>query len=1085
MLAGDIEMNPGPLLHNLVFSHINARSLNVQEKFDEISSFIFDNKVSVFAVSETWLNDKISDDSLSINGYHSIIRKDRLNSRGGGVALFVEDSLIVKRRDDLACDGIELLWVEIKLRKINLLCGVCYRPPENSIEDTSLFLDHLQCSIDKVLMNSQDFVVIMGDFNAHYDIYNISSSSAFGVRFLQWLNLNNLHQLINEPTRITEHSASCLDFVITNCPNFFVDIGTFSPPLNCDHSYIFAKCSVSFARQRAFKRHIWNFSEVNISELNKELNEIELISIIENISHVDDLYSQWFSQVYNIVCKYIHNKTVIIRPRDKPWFNSKIRSAIRKRNRLLKKFNKQKTTIAWESYKAQRNNTTRLIRKAKNDFYFKLNQQLSDSATAPKKWWSCVKSMYKKKNYTSIPNLRVGAEIVTDSCEKASLFNDFFINQGRIEVSDQDLAFFTPVTRSPSLSLSNIATTDTEILNLMLKVDTSKACGHDNFSNKIIKMCCEGIAKSFSVLCNISLSRGEFISEWKKANVIPIFKKGDRQLKENYRPVSLLDSLSKIIEKVVFIRLYKFLENINFFNVHQSGFRPGDSTVYQLTLIIHCIFEALEKGKEVRMVFLDLSKAFDRVWHEGLIFKLQHIGIKDPLLSWLHSYLSERQQRVVIEGQCSNWSKISAGVPQGSVLGPLLFLIYINDICVDVQSQCFLYADDTSLFDITDDPSQSSHVLNNDLKVISQWCDKWSMKMNISKCESMTFSVKRNKIVHPTLFFEDVPIREVRSHTHLGLTLSDNLSWKEHILAIHEKASKALNVFKGLKFKLNRSTLIVLYKSLIRPLMEYGDIIWDGCSQEDSNILENIQYECARVVTGAIRGTSKANLLSELCWEDLKIRRKIHKLILFYKMVNHLTPSYLFSLLPLKQCQRSRYNLRSNDNFSLIQTRTARFKKSFLPSVILSWNELDEEARNLDSLKSFKSKIRSYYCKEYSQLLNTSLNRQASILHTRLRLNQSGLNSYLYKITCKPSPLCECNDGSVESVCHYLLHCPRYAAHRIALMSLSAQLFHNNISDKEKVQYFLNGAVFLSTENNTKLFLEVQKFIIHSKRFSK
>jgi len=276
-------------------------------------------------------------------------------------------------------------------------------------------------------------------------------------------------------------------------------------------------------------------------------------------------------------------------------------------------------------------------------------------------------------------------------------------------------------------------------------------------------MCCKGLA------------------EWKKANFIPLFKKGDRQLRENYRPVSLLDSLSKITEKIVFTRLYTFLDNMDFFTTFHSGFRPCDGTVFQLTLIVHRIFEALEKGKEVRMVFLDLSKAFDRVWHKGLLFKLSNIGVKGALLDLFYSYLSNRHQRVVLEGQCSNWSHVETGVPQGSVLGPLLFLIYINDICKYIQSNCFLNADDTSLFEIVDDPASCSQQLNNDLAIINQWCNKWLMKMNTSKCEAITFSVKRVKPVHPTLFYENTPICEVRSHKHLGLTLSHDLSWSEYI----------------------------------------------------------------------------------------------------------------------------------------------------------------------------------------------------------------------------------------------------------------------------------------------------------------
>ena len=214
-------------------------------------------------------------------------------------------------------------------------------------------------------------------------------------------------------------------------------------------------------------------------------------------------------------------------------------------------------------------------------------------------------------------------------------------------------------------------------------------------------------------------------------------------------------SISKICEKIVFIRLYNFLLEIHFLNLFQSGFRPGDSTVNQLVFIVHKIYEALEQGKEARMVFLDISKAFDKVWHKGLLRKLESLGVRDPLLKWIRSYLSDRMQRVFIEGQSSDWDRVEAGVPHGSVLGPLLFLIYINDITCDLQSDSFIYADDTSLLEVVDDPTFSAVSLNNDLERINAWTRDWLVTINPSKTKSIIFSVKRVKPSHPDLYFNN------------------------------------------------------------------------------------------------------------------------------------------------------------------------------------------------------------------------------------------------------------------------------------------------------------------------------------------
>ena len=210
----------------------------------------------------------------------------------------------------------------------------------------------------------------------------------------------------------------------------------------------------------------------------------------------------------------------------------------------------------------------------------------------------------------------------------------------------------------------------------------------------------------------------------------------------------------------------------------------------------------MDDGKEVRVVFLDVSKAFDRVWHTGLLFKLQKLGVQDPLLSWIKNYLCDRQQRVVIEGQSSEWKPINSGVPRGSVLGPLLFLVYINDITEGLESIPLLFADDTALLEIVDSPDESAFTLNDDLEKISNCSQKWLVIMNPSKCEVIVFSAKKNKPFHPELYLDDSTISEVSSQTHLGITLQSNLSWKKHILEVHTKASTCLNMLKSLKFRL-------------------------------------------------------------------------------------------------------------------------------------------------------------------------------------------------------------------------------------------------------------------------------------------
>lgn len=982
-------------------------------------------------------------------------------------------------------DNLELLWAEIKIQKFVVFLGVCYRPPSNSLESTSLFLDSLQSSLDSIERNTNTLIVLLGDFNAHFDKNDLSSCTDFGMRLYYMLECNNLVQLIEEPTRITKKKSTILDLIITDAPGHFAYTGTSSPPASCDHNFIFAKMNVSFQKPRAFKRFIWNLQRADAINLNNDLMNTNWHELVSKNCDFDVFYNEWFQLLKQCIAKNIPHNEVTIRPRDKAWMNSKVRSAIRKRNRLLKQFNRLKTSECWSKYKLQRNHTTSVIREAKADYYLKLNRNLSDPLLCKKKWWSIVKSLYSNKVQTSIPSIKDNSSTISDAKQKAAILNEYFVSMATVADIDRELPPLPDFLSERTLSC--IQTSTREIEKILTNLNPSKACGYDRIGNRVIKMCMPGIVAPLTMLCNRSLLHGEFPSAWKFSNVIPLFKNGDRQDKTNYRPVSLLPSLSKVMEKVVFAQLYQFLLDINFLNPLQSGFRPRDSTVNQLIYIVHLIYEALDSGKEVRMVFLDISKAFDRVWHKGLLYKLQLLGIRDPLLKWFRSYLYDRHQRVVIDGYNSEWLQIEAGVPQGSVLGPLLFLIYINDITDSLSNKCLLYADDTSLLSVVDDPVQSASSLNSDLCKISEWSAEWQVTMNSDKTKSLILSTKRTRPFHSPLFLNNDPVKEVSSHTHLGLTLSSNMSWRDHILSIHQKALKRANLVKGLKYKLNRDTLINLYKTLIRSVLEYADCVWDGCSDALSDMLESVQYMSAIIVSGALKGTNRLRLLEELGWDDLKTRRRLHKLFLFYKIVAGLSPSFLRDLLPSKVHEKSRFSLRNRDNFTSYRVRTERFKRSFFPSTVSLWNTLDSSLRSIDTISLFKQKLKQYYHpNKYNKLYNTSLTRYASILHTRLRLGSCALNSYLYKINCCASQDCNCQQGVVESVEHFLLICPRYAAQRDLLITSAAKLIVNwqNLSLKAKCTILLQGSDDLSTEKNNSLFLAVQKYIIDTNRFS-
>ena len=332
---------------------------------------------------------------------------------------------------------------------------------------------------------------------------------------------------------------------------------------------------------------------------------------------------------------------------------------------------------------------------------------------------------------------------------------------------------------------------------------------------------------------NKSLQHAHFPSSWKYANVTPIHKKDDKSLPNNYRPVSLLSQIGKSMEKCVHKYMFNYLYRHQLLTPSQSGFIPKDSTTNQLIHLYHTFCEAVDDGKEVRVVFCDISKAFDRVWHRGLLHKLENIGCTGQLLEWFRNYLSDRKQRVVIRGQSSNWADVEAGVPQGSVLGPLLFLIFINDIVHSINSFIRLFADDTSLYIIVDNPNEAAITLNTDLDKIYKWAEIWLVEFNPLKTFTMTISRRLLSPPHPPLIFNNVQVQVTQSHKHLGLTFSSNCTWSEHIKLITRTAWQRLNMLRGLKFKLKRKSLEKLYIGFVRPLLEYSDTVWDNCRVDE------------------------------------------------------------------------------------------------------------------------------------------------------------------------------------------------------------------------------------------------------------
>ena len=504
------------------------------------------------------------------------------------------------------------------------------------------------------------------------------------------------------------------------------------------------------------------------------------------------------------------------------------------------------------------------------------------------------------------------------------------------------------------------------------------------------------------------------------------------------------------------------MEN-NLLTEKQSGYRPGHSTQIQLLYLSHQLYSALNENKDFTAIFLDISKYFDKIWHDGLIAKCElQYNISGNLLAWLKSYLKDRSQVVRVGTSFSSSQNIRAGCPQGSVLGPLLALMYLNDLSHQTENDALFYADDTSLYSSHPSNSQQHRQsLQGDMDLIRQYGTDWVITFNADKTVRQTFTNRPNS-EDLRLNFDGQLVPSVTNHKHLGLNLSNDLHFHQHINSIIRTVHTFLGPIYPIAKLLPRSTLNEIYMTYIRPHFDYCDIIYDGnITSADSIRLQILQNRCARLVTGTLFRTPTDALLKDLGWERLEARRLIHKLLFFHRLYYNYPPlpSYLTNLLTDTRHDATGLRLRNAQLLSLPPIRLTSFRRSYIPATIRQWNLLPESLRNTPSPRDFSRQVWQRFGAPEPPALNSIGTKTLNIQHTRLRVGLATLNAHLFQFQLTPSPACSCGHKH-ENTVHYMLWCPQYTNHRLIFLNAICSIFPNfdSLSAKQKLDTLLYGS---------------------------
>lgn len=860
-------------IESLTLASWNADGL--EKKGYELRCFLSDHDIDILLIQETFLKPS---HKFKIPNY-LLYRDDRLGRQKGGTAIAIKKNI---NHYHLAIDNltsIEATGVVILGRDSNLLLVSCYKPPTNRF---------IPADFD-ILFSKNIPTLLVGDFNCKSPGWNSRCYNREG-RDLENYTITKNDIIIHPPdshTRFAPNQLSdVLDIGISRNLGFSVSVEVYNE-LSSDHLPLIIKLqSFNWAPIHTQGRIIWSKLQANLNNIDIQIpiisNKVDLNMATENFQ--------------TLTSEIIENSRAPHQVSFKGHIPQDIKDLIKRKNKVRKLYYRSHYPPYKEEFTELQNQVKTKLREHHNNAWQNKLLQLNPEDGG---LWKISK--FFRTDSSTYPPLSTPLGIVCSDAEKAEAFADNLETECRNNDNDEDMDVTDSINRQSTRFLiysqidpDNIAfTTPDEIQTLILK-STNSAPGYDKISFQVVKYFNKKFIMTLVSLFNAALRIGHFPAPWKHAHVTMIPKVGkNRKFVQNYRPISLLPVLGKLFERIILARIKNHINEHSIIPDHQFGFKAAHNTTLQLARTTEYIYDSFTKNRYAGAIFLDVERAFDRVWHNGLIFKLIKLKFPTYIIKAVNSFLRCRTFQIKINNTTSSSRSLRAGVPQGSVLAPTLYNIFTYDLPTPDNCCVATYADDTAIIAPSYALKQLQKYLQSAIDELSTWFNKWRIKINPTKCNTIIFHRTRKHHLPENITLDDYDIPNVDEVKYLGVLLDQNLKFSSHIAYTHRKANLALHKLFPLlcrKSRLDLKNKLLIYKQIIEPIILYAAPIWANAASSQIHKLQTTQNKTIRMAVDAYMYTKNDCIYRDLKLVKISDKIEASKTVLLNKMISHSNP---------------------------------------------------------------------------------------------------------------------------------------------------------------------------------------------------